>query len=176
MTIPTWPNAKPALEAFDLTGKRALVVGAAKGAGRSIALGLAEVGCDLALTTTTSAADEALALRRTAREARDTGRTVIEQSVDASSGQGAQVMVRQIAKQMGGIDIVVNAPDLFLAKPASADATELRKQVQDMVSKNEAKVLETQITVARSGRKATSESIHEFIYPTEYERLLKAAG
>lgn len=58
---------------------------------------------------------------------------------------------------------------LFLAKPKSADATELRKQVQDMVSKNEAKVLETQIIISRSGQKATSESIHEFIYPTEYE-------
>jgi hypothetical protein len=58
---------------------------------------------------------------------------------------------------------------LFLAKPKSADATDLRKQVQDMVSRNEAKVIETQIVIARSGQKATSESIHEFIYPTEYE-------
>jgi len=58
---------------------------------------------------------------------------------------------------------------LFLAKPKSADATELRKQVQDMVSKNEAKVLETQIVISRSGQKSTTESIHEFIYPTEYE-------
>jgi len=58
---------------------------------------------------------------------------------------------------------------LFLAKPKSADATELRKQVQDMVLKNEAKVLETQILIARSGHKTTAESIHEFIYPTEFQ-------
>lgn len=58
---------------------------------------------------------------------------------------------------------------LFLAKPKSSDATKLREQVQDMVTKNEAKVLETQIAIARSGQKATTESIHEFIYPTEYE-------
>jgi hypothetical protein len=58
---------------------------------------------------------------------------------------------------------------LFLAKPKSSDATKLREQVQDMVSKNEAKVLETQIAITRSGQKATSEAIHEFIYPTEYE-------
>jgi hypothetical protein len=57
---------------------------------------------------------------------------------------------------------------LFLAKPKSADATDLRKQVQDMVSKKEAWVIETQIVVSRSGHKATSESIHEFIYPTEF--------
>ena len=57
---------------------------------------------------------------------------------------------------------------LFLSKPASADSTELRKQVQEMVSKNEAKVIETQMITAKSGQKATTESIHEFIYPTEY--------
>jgi 2-deoxy-D-gluconate 3-dehydrogenase len=59
-------------------------------------------------------------LRKTAREAREMGRNVIEQSIDASSGQGAQVMVRQVAKEMGGIDIAVNAPDFFLAKPATS--------------------------------------------------------
>ena len=58
---------------------------------------------------------------------------------------------------------------LFLSKPTSSDATELRKQVQEMVAKNEAKVLETQMITARSGQKATTEAIHELIYPTEYE-------
>ncbi|MCX6875869.1 MAG: hypothetical protein NTW21_18970 [Verrucomicrobia bacterium] len=57
---------------------------------------------------------------------------------------------------------------LFLAKPASADATKLREQLQDMVAKNDAKVLETQILVVKTGQKATAESIHETIYPTEY--------
>ena len=56
---------------------------------------------------------------------------------------------------------------LFMAKPGSANATKLRQQVQDMVAKNEAKVLETQIVCARSGQKATTEAIHEFIYPCE---------
>lgn len=57
---------------------------------------------------------------------------------------------------------------LFMAKPGSANAGKLRQQVQDMVAKNEAKVLETQIACAKSGQKATAESIHETIYPTEY--------
>lgn len=60
---------------------------------------------------------------------------------------------------------------LFLRSPKSADATELRKQVQELVTKNEAKVLETQIIVCKSGQKATTESIHEVIYPTEYEPM-----
>ena len=58
---------------------------------------------------------------------------------------------------------------LFPATPQSADATPLRKQLQEMVAKNDAKVLDTQMLVVRSGQKATTESIHEFIYPTEYE-------
>ena len=58
---------------------------------------------------------------------------------------------------------------LFLAKPASADATRLRQQVQDLVAKNEAKVLETQLVVCKHAQKATAEAIHEFIYPSEYE-------
>lgn len=58
---------------------------------------------------------------------------------------------------------------LFLSKPRSSDATGLRIKVQEMVSKNEAKVIETQLITAKSGQKATTEAIHEFIYPTEYE-------
>jgi len=58
---------------------------------------------------------------------------------------------------------------LFLSKPEVADATPLRETVAEMVKKDEAEVLETMIVVARSGEKATSESIREFIYPTEYE-------
>ncbi len=57
---------------------------------------------------------------------------------------------------------------LFLRSPKKADATELRKQVQELVSKNEASVPETQILVCKPGQKSTTESIHEFIYPTEY--------
>lgn len=105
-----WPGAKRSLDAFDLSGKRALVLGAATGVGRSVALAFAEAGADLALATVTSSAEEALALRKTAREVREVGRTAIEQSVDASSGQGAQVMVRQVSKELGGIDVLVTAP------------------------------------------------------------------
>src|SRR3990170_5220802 len=119
MTVAEWPEARRSLDAFDLSGKRALVVGAATGAGRAIALALAEAGADLALASVTTATEEVLALRKTVREVRELGRTAIEQAVDASSGQGAQVMVRQVAKELGGIDVLVNAPDLFVGKPAT---------------------------------------------------------
>ncbi len=58
---------------------------------------------------------------------------------------------------------------LFLAQPKTSDSTPLRKKVQEMVEKDEAQILETQVVVCKNGQKATGESIHEFIYPTEYE-------
>jgi hypothetical protein len=45
----------------------------------------------------------------------------------------------------------------------------LRKQLQELVKKGEAKVMETMVVNARSGEKSLAESINEFIYPTEYE-------
>jgi NAD(P)-dependent dehydrogenase (short-subunit alcohol dehydrogenase family) len=119
MTVAEWANAKRSLDAYDLSGKRALVVGAGSGAGRAIALALAEAGADLALCTATSDGDEMLAVRKTAREVRDLGRNAIDTATDVSSGQGAQVMVRQVAKELGRLDIVVNAPGCFLGKPAT---------------------------------------------------------
>ncbi len=60
--------------------------------------------------------------------------------------------------------------DLLLNHPLkTAAATELRLEVQKLVKAGTASVLETQMTVARSGEKATTESIAEYIYPTEYE-------
>jgi hypothetical protein len=56
-------------------------------------------------------------------------------------------------------------------KAVTADATELRMKLQELVEKDEAKIFDTQIVVGRSGQKSTIESIHEFMYPTEYESV-----
>ena len=58
---------------------------------------------------------------------------------------------------------------MFLSNPPSSDATPLRKTLVELVKSDKAKVLETAMVVARSGEKATTESICEFIYPTEYK-------
>ena len=119
MTVADWPDATRSLDAYDLTGKRALVVGAGSGAGAAIALALAQAGADLALSAATNDANEMLAVRKTAKQARDLGRTAIDTATDAATGQGAQVLVRQVAKELGGIDVLVNAPGLPLMKPAT---------------------------------------------------------
>lgn len=57
---------------------------------------------------------------------------------------------------------------MFGAKPAAND-TELRQQVAQLVKDGKAKVMETLLCTGRSRQKSTTESIEEFIYPTEYE-------
>lgn len=57
-------------------------------------------------------------------------------------------------------------------KPRGTNATDLRKLVQKLLEKDQAKILETQIVVARSGEMATTESIEEYIYPTEYDPVI----
>lgn len=58
---------------------------------------------------------------------------------------------------------------MFEEKGNRMDATPLRMKVQALVDKGEGKILETQMASARSGEQATSESIVEYIYPTEYD-------
>lgn len=57
---------------------------------------------------------------------------------------------------------------LLLHPLKTAAATEMRMELQKLVRAGNAKVIETQMNVARSGEKATVESVAEFIYPTEY--------
>lgn len=58
---------------------------------------------------------------------------------------------------------------LMFGERKSTDDTELRKQVGELVAQNKATIVETMICLATSGQKATTESIKEFIYATEYE-------
>lgn len=58
---------------------------------------------------------------------------------------------------------------LFDDSPESADATGLRRKARELVKAGVAKMLETQMVVARSGEKARSRSVGELIFPTEYE-------
>lgn len=53
-------------------------------------------------------------------------------------------------------------------KSTTTDAKALRMKVQEMVDKGEAKFIDTNMVISRSGMKSTTESIKETIYPTEY--------
>jgi hypothetical protein len=59
--------------------------------------------------------------------------------------------------------------ELMFGEKVSANDGELRKQVAQLVKDGKASIVETMLCVANSGMKATTESIEELIYPTEYE-------
>jgi NAD(P)-dependent dehydrogenase (short-subunit alcohol dehydrogenase family) len=102
----------------DSSSLRALIVGAGSPFGAAVASAVAERGADVALLTATADAEEAFAVRRLAKRIADGGGRAFAESVDAGNGAAVQVAVRQVAKQLGGIDLLVAAPDLRLSRPA----------------------------------------------------------
>lgn len=86
-----------------LEGKVAVVTGAARGIGQSIALRLAEEGADLALSDV-----QAEWLTETKEKVEALGRRAEVYAVDVSKGDQVQAGVSAMAKDFGHIDVVVN--------------------------------------------------------------------
>ncbi|MPZ50436.1 MAG: SDR family NAD(P)-dependent oxidoreductase [Dehalococcoidia bacterium] len=96
----------------DLGGRCALVMGAGQPVAAAIAMGLAEAGADVAITSATADAEEAFELRRLAKRISATGQRSSIESVDMSIATSVQVAVRKVAKELGRIDLLVVAADL----------------------------------------------------------------
>ncbi len=103
------------VEGFDLSGKKALVIGAGSAVGRAIALALKETGAEVAVTSTRKDAADSDAAEETARLLG--GATA--RSMDATSASQVNEAVDEAFQRMGRLDILVNCPDLFLAKPTA---------------------------------------------------------
>ena len=87
-----------------LTGKAALITGAAKRLGRASAIALAQAGADVAIT-----------FHRSAREAQHTvfdlaslGVRAFALQCDITSERSVKGAIKEAAKELGGIDILVN--------------------------------------------------------------------
>jgi NAD(P)-dependent dehydrogenase (short-subunit alcohol dehydrogenase family) len=94
-----------------LLGTKALVIGAGTPAGRIIAVALAESAADVAVAAATIDGEEVMAVRRTKRAIVALGRRTAEYAFDTTLGQNVQVSTRQVVKEMGGLDLMVNAAD-----------------------------------------------------------------
>ena len=88
---------------FDLTGKRALVTGGARGIGRAIAIALSAAGADVAITSRKT--DDADPL---AAEIRAKGRRGVAVALDVRDGASIRACFERIAREWGSIDILVN--------------------------------------------------------------------
>lgn len=103
---------------FDLTGQVALVTGAARGLGRSIALAIANAGADVALGLRVESSGQGLV-----NEIREMGRRAIGVQMDVRNLEQVTEGVATTVAEFGRIDILVNNAGLGPSNPA-IDATE----------------------------------------------------
>jgi len=94
-------NAPPGLQAFDLTGKVALVTGANTGLGQGMALALADAGADIAAAGR-SAMDETVAA------VRSRGRRGAPIEVDLLDRDAPERAVSAAVEALGRLDILIN--------------------------------------------------------------------
>lgn len=81
-----------------------------------------------------------------------------------------QASPKQIRVQMELVEVTQENYDaLLFGRELKVDATPLRKELQEWIKQGKAKIVETTMCVSMSGQKAKTESIDEYIYPTEYE-------
>ncbi len=88
---------------FDLTGKIALVTGAARGLGRAISLALAEAGSNVALGLRDINSDNNLA-----KEIKDLGRRALPLQMDVSHLDQIRAAIDACIRHFGRLDILIN--------------------------------------------------------------------
>lgn len=120
---------------LELTGKRAIVTGAGRGIGRTTALRLAELGCDVAVV------DLALGVERdtygesntpTTEEIEKIGRRALGIEADLTLEESAKRIIDTVVEAWGGFDFLVNVAGgavtpFEVSGPVDAPIADVRK-------------------------------------------------
>jgi NAD(P)-dependent dehydrogenase (short-subunit alcohol dehydrogenase family) len=112
---------------FDLSGKVALVTGAAAGFGEVISVGFAEYGCDVAVADL-----DFEGAKRTAVKVAQKGRRSVAIPVDVGIPEQIDSMFKTAVEALGTIDILVNCAGVPQHDPAESTPLETWNNVMDV--------------------------------------------
>lgn len=113
------------IDRFRLTGKKAVVTGAAQGIGHHVAIALAEAGADVALLDLNEAGATQEAIRALGREA-------FCLCLDVSDEAAVEAAFTQIDARFGGVDILFNNAGICICIEAETMSLEQWRKVVDV--------------------------------------------
>ena len=102
------------LDAFDLTGKTAVVTGGNTGLGEAFARALVEAGASVALAARTRERSE-----RVAEEISDSGGKAVAVNLDVTDTSQVNRMIEEVTERLGPVDILVNNAGVCYHRPAA---------------------------------------------------------
>ena len=109
----------PNVDLFDLTGKVALVTGGSSGLGKAMAIGLANAGAAVVVTSRTLEACEAVV-----GEIRAGGHHALAATCDVSDWNAVPRLADNVYDQLGRVDILVNNAGFAPAAPCIEEVDE----------------------------------------------------
>ena len=112
---------------LDLTGRVAVVIGGTSGLGRTIALGLAEAGADVAA----SGRREGF-VREVREQIESMGRRSVAVPVDVLDRRSVDALRERVLESLGKVDILVNAAGRIARKPTLAVGEEEWRDTMDI--------------------------------------------
>lgn len=114
---------------FDLSGRVAVVSGAAQGMGQATAIAVAESGADVVLVDRNTTGAEV-----TAESVRSAGRKALVAGTNVSDPEAIAELFRQVDADFGRVDFLGNiAGDGHLAKPEELAIEDLHRVLQNLV-------------------------------------------
>lgn len=151
---------------FDLTGKKAVVVGGAGGIGQAIAEGLAETGAKVMIS---SRKEESL--KRAVNEIKENcGSEILYHVADASVEKDVEGLVQAAVTEMGTVDILVNSQGFNKKFPG----TEFPEEMWDAMF--DANVKSIMLTCKHFGKYMKENNIHGKIINLSSVRGIRAVA
>ena len=151
---------------FDLTGKKAVIVGGAGGIGQAIAQGIADAGADVLITSRSLES-----LQRAHDEIKTAiGKDVLFFSCDVTDEAQVQSLVAEALNKLGGADILINAQGINIKYPG----TEFPGDVWDSMFETNVKSL--MLTIKHFGKYMKDNNVHGRIINLGSVRGIRALG